>query len=412
MNSLKTILITSCVQDIASVNAINNNLIKSYKMVKDCEVFSLPDTKSKLPFEENYNEFFRQILKSPPRTIVITHPAVYRSQFFHFLLQILKESNTQYVFHLYGDFIRQIKRWKGLEDSLLNKEVSWVAPSTAYKKVVENLLNGKVSVVPFSFDKKTFFYSEVLREKKRMQLDILKDEKLFIYSGRLANQKNIGSLISYFNHINESFTNLKLIIVGNEDDFEGATIGTSELLGSQFAKVISSNSLSNVKFMESVSAEELNSLYNAADAFISLSLFHDEDFGCAPLEAMATGLPLILTSWGGFKDFSQVVNFKIHFLTVDVLSKGYEIKFSGEMPESFYEINRSHLQENVRYYYSLESVAEKLKEVFLASGKFKGFKEIFNQLAVSGPQRFFHADSSLSLENYRAVYAPFWEKNS
>lgn len=52
-------------------------------------------------------------------------------------------------------------------------------------------------------------------------------------------------------------------------------------------------------FKGSVPHKDLNLFYNAADLFVSLSLHHDEDFGMSVAEAMATGLPCVLTDWGG-----------------------------------------------------------------------------------------------------------------
>jgi len=52
-----------------------------------------------------------------------------------------------------------------------------------------------------------------------------------------------------------------------------------------------------------VTHDKLNGLYNAADCFMSLGTYHDEDYGMSIAEAMCSGLPAILTSWAGYKSF-------------------------------------------------------------------------------------------------------------
>ena len=38
------------------------------------------------------------------------------------------------------------------------------------------------------------------------------------------------------------------------------------------------------------------------DVFVSLSVHQDENFGYAPIEAMACGVPAVVTDWGGYRD--------------------------------------------------------------------------------------------------------------
>ena len=58
----------------------------------------------------------------------------------------------------------------------------------------------------------------------------------------------------------------------------------------------------NIMILGWQSAEELNEVFNASDAFINLTLHHDENFGLSQIEAMSAGVPVIGTAWGGLKD--------------------------------------------------------------------------------------------------------------
>lgn len=58
------------------------------------------------------------------------------------------------------------------------------------------------------------------------------------------------------------------------------------------------NAPSNVTFIGSVSEDELRDLYSRCEGFITTAI--DEDFGLTPLEAMASGKPVVATKEGGY----------------------------------------------------------------------------------------------------------------
>ncbi|MDD1718107.1 MAG: glycosyltransferase, partial [Methanoregulaceae archaeon] len=60
------------------------------------------------------------------------------------------------------------------------------------------------------------------------------------------------------------------------------------------------NAPPNVKFMGNVSEERLLDLYSGCDGFITTAI--DEDFGITPVEAMASGKPVVATKEGGYME--------------------------------------------------------------------------------------------------------------
>ncbi|HET7882366.1 MAG TPA: glycosyltransferase family 4 protein, partial [Acetobacteraceae bacterium] len=64
------------------------------------------------------------------------------------------------------------------------------------------------------------------------------------------------------------------------------------------------NSCPNVRalFTDGRDADRRRESWAAADLFISLSDNVQETFGLAPIEAMAAGLPVVVTDWDGYKD--------------------------------------------------------------------------------------------------------------
>jgi glycosyltransferase involved in cell wall biosynthesis len=55
-------------------------------------------------------------------------------------------------------------------------------------------------------------------------------------------------------------------------------------------------------FVDGADFDAYNASWRAADLFLSLSDNIQETFGLTPIEAMATGLPVIVSDWNGYKD--------------------------------------------------------------------------------------------------------------
>jgi glycosyltransferase involved in cell wall biosynthesis len=138
-------------------------------------------------------------------------------------------------------------------------------------------------------------------------LNIKDNELVFTYTGRLSMQKNVIELASMMNELRKTFQyNFKLLIAGPFDDLGIPYIGQYSQEGAYCTRWLKQiPKYDFVHYLGNLNATELNQLYSASDCFISLSTHNDEDFGMSPCEAGATGLPLILTNWGGYSSFKK-----------------------------------------------------------------------------------------------------------
>ncbi len=100
-------------------------------------------------------------------------------------------------------------------------------------------------------------------------------EDYYLAVGRLIPYKRFDLLVSVFNELK-----LPLIIVGDGPD------------SNELKKMANSN----IKFLGKISDDELKNIYSSAKALIFPQV---EDFGIVPLEAMASGTPVIAYSKGG-----------------------------------------------------------------------------------------------------------------
>ena len=111
-------------------------------------------------------------------------------------------------------------------------------------------------------------------------------EDFYVSLNRLVPNKRVDLLIRAFNKLN-----LPLIIIGDGPE------------RSKLEKI----SNSNIKFLRKVSDREVEKYMSRCKAFVYAGI---EDFGIAPVEAMASGAPVIAYGKGGILDTVNCLNEK------------------------------------------------------------------------------------------------------
>lgn len=137
----------------------------------------------------------------------------------------------------------------------------------------------KHMVLPNAIDTNAFSYDPILREHMRKELGI--DQSFAIgMIGRLAPPKNSIYAISIFKAIKDKIPNAKLLLAGSGEDEEATR-----------AEVLRLKLSNDVLFLGQ--RNDVKNLYQAIDLYMLPSLF--EGFPVATVEAMATGLPCLLS---------------------------------------------------------------------------------------------------------------------
>lgn len=182
------------------------------------------------------------------------------------------------------------------------KNIQYMHP--AYKDItLENL--GKFIVIPPGVNTEIF---NTLEDEKTKQFEsFLKNFKknFIILSSRIDPKKNHMSVIKSYikNKKLQEIFNLIIVVRGIEDVFEYSKkdLEDAKILRQIIHLFKENNLIENVIFLNIKSQIELSSLYKAASKFNSIfaltSLY--EPFGLAIIEAMACGLPVVATKFGG-----------------------------------------------------------------------------------------------------------------
>jgi glycosyltransferase involved in cell wall biosynthesis len=134
------------------------------------------------------------------------------------------------------------------------------------------------------------------------------EEKLFVFIGRLSDQKNIHLLIeSYKKLLDLNPLAPKMLIYGEEDFLGWPNLG---IPATHYLEVITAlidkYKLHHKIIMKGFQPRELiYSNLGEGHIFISASTHSDENFGMAALRSLAVGGKLVLSSWGGHKEFKE-----------------------------------------------------------------------------------------------------------
>jgi glycosyltransferase involved in cell wall biosynthesis len=175
-------------------------------------------------------------------------------------------------------------------------------------ELLRKVTSAPLQCIPPLFDSKSFYFDQKSRTATRKKMKVKEGEKVFIYVGRLSLQKNIFLLLKMFKYIISLDNSIKLFIIGSPDSLGEPHKGhyqTPEFIEKINAYIADETKQGNVVFIKNTNQEELNILYNCADASISLSTHHGEILGLSPIEASLTGIPCFLSSWGGYKDYAD-----------------------------------------------------------------------------------------------------------
>ena len=158
-----------------------------------------------------------------------------------------------------------------------------ITPSQKTKDMLVGYKIDKViNVIPTGLDLESFSRQNMNPEivnSIREKHGISKDDILFTYVGRIAQEKSIDMIIDAFELLNEEDTKARLLIVGGGPDLE------------MLRKDVENRNLTHiVQFEGQVSSDQVAHYYHTAQAFISAST--SETQGLTYIEALASGIPI------------------------------------------------------------------------------------------------------------------------
>ncbi len=153
----------------------------------------------------------------------------------------------------------------------------------------------QLPVIALGVDCPSFTPDAKLRESARAALQLQAHEVAFLFSGRLSFHAKANPAPMY-QALEQAAQHASVVCI-EAGVFPNDAIRTG-FLAAQKALAPS------VRFIWVDGQDQLRyrQAWQGADAFVSLSDNIQETFGLAPVEAMAAGLPVVVSDWNGYKD--------------------------------------------------------------------------------------------------------------
>ena len=177
-------------------------------------------------------------------------------------------------------------------ETLLNAQEQYLSERLGAKSFIRPHL----PVIPLGIHTEDFVFSPEFKRQSRSK--VTTDDAIVIgYVGRLSFHAKSHPLVLYrtLSRIqNETKKNIILIECGwyPNTEIEKSYLDAHR----KFAPNI------QVVKLDGRKAENVSMTYAASDIFCSLVDNYQETFGITPLEAMASGIPVLVTDWDGYKD--------------------------------------------------------------------------------------------------------------
>lgn len=261
---------------------------------------------------KNYSKFvhatLNQLQKQVRKPDVIQFFNFSPEEFFNLWRFRLQGIGTVYVSTMVDEglpegIVNNFKNWLYLQISVL--PISNVVASTDVMKtslVSRGVGLKRISVIPNGVDTNRFQPAASLQERKliRQKLGIEKDDQVVLFVGSILPRKGVDLLIEAWPNLISHNSKVRLVLVGAYG--ERATVALSKrqsmLLdySNKIAKMVE-NSPSKERIIFTGEVANVEEYMRAADLFVLPS--KQEGMGNVVLEAMATGLPCILTPYIG-----------------------------------------------------------------------------------------------------------------
>jgi glycosyltransferase involved in cell wall biosynthesis len=152
-------------------------------------------------------------------------------------------------------------------------------------------------VIPLAIHTKDFEFTELSKIKNRNALGLNESEIVVLYMGRLSFHAKSHPLSMYQALEKVSIDTGKKIVLVECGWFANDAIQRAY----ENAASLACPSI-RVIHLDGRNANNREVAWSCADIFCSLSDNIQETFGITPLEAMAAGLPLVVSDWDGYKD--------------------------------------------------------------------------------------------------------------
>ena len=154
---------------------------------------------------------------------------------------------------------------------------------------------GRLDLIPLGIDTQLFQPRD--KEDLRYQLGLPKDAFILLWFGRFsaADKMDLLPLLRVFNDLVKDHPERKLLLI-----LAGTEVGGYSSIVDRYAGMLGLQN--HVHLLLNFPSQQRHLLFAASDVFVSPCDNIQETFGLTPIEAMACGVPQVVSDWDGYKD--------------------------------------------------------------------------------------------------------------
>lgn len=167
----------------------------------------------------------------------------------------------------------------------------------AWRFGAKHFITPQLPVIPFGVHQADFEFSSQDRKRARTRLGLAEEKLTILFAGRLSFHAKA--------HPYPMFVALQAAAVRAKQDVALLLCGQfpNEVVRQVFFEALSRYAPNvQAQWVDGKNFSDYNEAWAASDVFVSLSDNLQETFGITPVEAMAAGLPVVVTDWDGYKD--------------------------------------------------------------------------------------------------------------
>lgn len=260
------------------------------------------------------------------------------------VIALKKKTKKNIILHLHTDILNIIS-YKN-KDVLKYCDMLIVVSDYLKNRVneIQQLDYPKIKTLKNSIDLSAFeaLKYEDFRNEFRTKFNITSSQKLIIYCGRLSKEKGVRELLLAFDKIADY--NCKLLIVGASwFSTSKNTVYTDELYR------LSKANKDNIIFTGYIPYDSIPKYYAAADIAVVPSI-GNEAAGLVILEALASGLPVVLSNKGGMSEYADEKSCMLVEYNEEYISNLAEGIKRLVIDEKLYIYKKKHAKESVLKY--------------------------------------------------------------
>lgn len=207
-----------------------------------------------------------------------------------FALILKHKFSDELILHLHNDYLSPHEKFG---EQIINEFDEIYCNSKFVISEVNRVISTNKTKLLYNGIDLNRFRSLGVSDINRNMYNIHKNDKVFIYSGRIVPEKGICELIEAFTSLKQN--NCKLLVIGSLN-------GASKKFRKRILELINNNS--NIILSGYIPYEEIHNLYSLGYFGVVPSKCN-EAFGLSALEMLAAGLPVICSDDGAL---SEIVN--------------------------------------------------------------------------------------------------------